>query len=53
LEGILEKKGDVGVIKSFKKRYFVLRKDRLIYYESKDAKVRKFFENSHIVIGTR
>lgn len=35
---MLEKKGDVGVIKSFKKRFWVLRKDRLIYYESKEAK---------------
>jgi hypothetical protein len=28
LEGYLEKKGDVGVIKSWKKRYFCLKADR-------------------------
>ena len=38
MEGYLEKKGDVGMIKNWKKRYFVLRKDRLIYYADFQAK---------------
>ncbi len=28
------KKGDIGVYKGYKKRYFVLRKDKLYYYKN-------------------
>mmetsp|Transcript_10336 Transcript_10336/g.14174 ORF Transcript_10336/g.14174 Transcript_10336/m.14174 type:complete len:569 (-) Transcript_10336:101-1807(-) len=36
LEGILGKKGDVGVIKAWKRRWFVLRLDLLVYYKSRE-----------------
>jgi len=41
LEGYLFKKGDVGAIKTWKKRWFYLHKNRLFYYIEKpqDAKV--------------
>eukprot|EP01114_Cavostelium_apophysatum_P005336 TRINITY_DN1618_c0_g1_i2.p1 TRINITY_DN1618_c0_g1~~TRINITY_DN1618_c0_g1_i2.p1 ORF type:complete len:748 (+),score=193.07 TRINITY_DN1618_c0_g1_i2:95-2338(+) len=38
LEGYLEKKGDAGVIKGWKKRYCKLVQDRLIYYADQNAK---------------
>jgi hypothetical protein len=38
LEGMLEKKGDLGVIKSYKRRYFRLKADRLIYYQDQVGK---------------
>jgi PH domain/LIM domain/Calponin homology (CH) domain len=34
LAAYLEKRGDVGVIKTWKRRWCVLRRDRLVYYES-------------------
>jgi hypothetical protein len=40
LEGFLEKKGEKGVIKSFKKRYFVLRGNRMVYYADETSKFK-------------
>jgi len=41
----LEKKGDIGLIKSWRKRYFVLREDKCVYY--KDQSMR----DAECVIG--
>lgn len=38
LEGFLEKKGDVGVIKTWKRRFFVLRGSRALYWASEQQK---------------
>jgi hypothetical protein len=40
LEGYLEKRGDVGVIKSWKRRFFCFRGDQLVYYDDQSAKER-------------
>jgi hypothetical protein len=36
--GYLEKKGDIGLIRSWRRRYFCLRQDKLVYY--KDERMR-------------
>lgn len=38
-EGYLEKKGDLGVYKAWKKRFFSLKGDRMVYYRTKADKL--------------
>eukprot|EP01119_Soliformovum_irregulare_P002381 TRINITY_DN12641_c0_g1_i2.p1 TRINITY_DN12641_c0_g1~~TRINITY_DN12641_c0_g1_i2.p1 ORF type:complete len:478 (-),score=107.64 TRINITY_DN12641_c0_g1_i2:73-1506(-) len=38
LEGMLAKKGEIGIIKQWRGRYFLLRKDTLVYYKNKEKR---------------